>query len=1435
MRVDTDRLGKSAYNWNYNPTSNSGEDSNHGSLDVAGFYRAYATNRYGYNTAQMTPFGNMVCDVLTGTVGSYYHGRVDGTDGTGHAASTTYLRSGYFFTAEFRPDQYYNMVSGLHITAPGTTTSIDGFSSLMWIKNKRFLGSANFTLSVTPASQSVAVGSSTSFTVSITATNGFTGTVNLGVSGLPTGASGSFSPTSITGGSGSATLTISTSSSTAAGSYNLAISGTSGTINHTTTATLVVNANPVSAPIFSPGGGTFTSSQSVTITSATSGASIRYTTDGSTPSSTVGALYSSPVSIASTTMLKAIAYKSGMSNSTVTSATYTISSSTTSTTLNDTASGIVYTGTWNYGANRGLGDYQDDIHFTATNGDSVAYTFTGTGIDYVTEKNSDEGNVDVYIDGVLQQTVSCVSTTRLAQQTAYSNKNLTPGSHTLKLVKKDGTYMILDALVVYNSSQPPVTFTISASAAANGTISPSGTINVSQGANQTFAITPNSGYVVSTVTVDGNSTGAATTYTFSNVQANHTISATFIAAPANTNIAPSGTAYGWSGMTSATVNTGRVALPGLNDNNLTTNVDIQPAGDNVGAWEAAGVIWTSAKTISSAKFINGDVTSSGDGFLTANCTLHASASGRTYTFSGAAVSGKLGARVVGQVRTADTSYHWIVKEVIFIGSTSLSMASKCSILKDNHTSPKLEYFIQELPIPPITKPFQSDDGDHEPRYRMSLDLITHKFHPKLPPTIMYGFNGMHPGPTIEAQTDKPIKVDWINNLPLEPHPLGFAIDPTIDRIDGLPDVRNTIHLHGAHVLNTSDGRPTSWVTPGTTLHYRYPNQQEPATMWYHDHALGITRLNVYAGLVGFYLLRTPGLDEKLGLPTGEFDIPLVLQDKFFNNDGSLYYPTIGHGHNPVWVSDLEADTPVVNGKVAPYLKVEPRKYRFRILNGANYREWNLYLKEDNLNFTQIGADGGFLPEPVVVREVPLGVAERADVIVDFTPFKNKSVFLRNNAPRHESDFSLPKLMRFDVLSDVKSKDKTTIPSELPFRPAPTCIYRNRTMTLSEPDEVYLLNNPLFLGPVDTHPVINTTEIWRIINLTNETHPVHIHLGEFKLLKRCPFETERWLEDNKPDDIEPYIKGPCGHHHGVLPGETGHKDVFRHFAHTVTIIKLPFLDYTGVYVMHCHKLEHEDNDMMNPWEAVKDTGDNKTCIDYVSGTLRNFLISIPSTYSQQSQVPIILSYHGGTKTAQHQLELDQLTNPQFNTFAMVVYPQGLHDTWENIPGRSENVPDVQFTADIIDHLSDLYCIDRNRIWATGKSDGGGLCGTLACDPNLSKRIAAFAPVSGAFYVKSSTCKPSTANPPCNPGRSNIPFIEFHGGNDRTIAYNGGPRHGECLTSIPHYIQQWAIRNGLGSNNQSVPFAPDSVVYSFGTGGNAGLVAQYYDPVIDHDWP
>lgn len=158
-------------------------------------------------------------------------------------------------------------------------------------------------------------------------------------------------------------------------------------------------------------------------------------------------------------------------------------------------------------------------------------------------------------------------------------------------------------------------------------------------------------------------------------------------------------------------------------------------------------------------------------------------------------------------------------------------------------------------------------------------------------------------------------------------------------------------------------------------------------------------------------------------------------------------------------------------------------------------------------------------------------------------------------------------------------------------------------------------------------------------------------------------------------------------------------------------------------------------------------------------------------------------------------------------------------------------DVRFTADILDHLEATYCIDTARIFATGKSDGGGMCNVLACDATLSKRIAAFAPVSGAYYIDTSPCHAATVKIPCKAGRTNIPLLEFHGGKDTTISYSGGARKGECLPTIPHFVQQWAVRDGLGSKNTSSALAKDTTLYKFGS----GLVQHVYNSVIGHDWP
>ncbi|OAA75123.1 carbohydrate esterase family 1 protein [Akanthomyces lecanii RCEF 1005] len=231
--------------------------------------------------------------------------------------------------------------------------------------------------------------------------------------------------------------------------------------------------------------------------------------------------------------------------------------------------------------------------------------------------------------------------------------------------------------------------------------------------------------------------------------------------------------------------------------------------------------------------------------------------------------------------------------------------------------------------------------------------------------------------------------------------------------------------------------------------------------------------------------------------------------------------------------------------------------------------------------------------------------------------------------------------------------------------------------------------------------------------------------------------------------------------------------------------------------------------------------------------RSFLLWVSPKYNSKNPATVILSYHGGNKNANDQLELDGFTKANANAASIVVYPQGINDFWEGVPGDTVN--DVRFTNDILDYLEKKYNVDTTRIYASGKSDGGGFCNVLACDANASKRIAAFAPVSGAFYVDTSPCHPDTVKLPCNPGRKNLPFIEFHGGNDTTIHYAGGTRKEECLPAIPHFIQQWAVRNGLGLQNQTSKIADHTTSYTFGTGASAGLVRHVFESDIGHDWP
>ncbi|KAF8849634.1 hypothetical protein BDZ45DRAFT_662895 [Acephala macrosclerotiorum] len=246
----------------------------------------------------------------------------------------------------------------------------------------------------------------------------------------------------------------------------------------------------------------------------------------------------------------------------------------------------------------------------------------------------------------------------------------------------------------------------------------------------------------------------------------------------------------------------------------------------------------------------------------------------------------------------------------------------------------------------------------------------------------------------------------------------------------------------------------------------------------------------------------------------------------------------------------------------------------------------------------------------------------------------------------------------------------------------------------------------------------------------------------------------------------------------------------------------------------------------------------------SGIERWYLLTLPPNFDHSVATPVILSFHGGGRNATQQYYLSQLSNPDFNDFAIAVYPNGKraslltpeNKTWQGVPGARTN--DIQFTADIIADLSSKYTVDKSRIFATGKSDGGGFCNTLACDPVLSKQIAAFAPVSGAFYVKNDTkCEPTTIEIPCGASRTNIPMLEFHGGIDSTINYTGGGKREECLPSVSHWIREWARRDGLSVKNESAPLngTNDTTVYEWGSGKKKGLVKHVFDESIGHDWP
>ncbi|NUP06319.1 MAG: multicopper oxidase domain-containing protein [Polyangiaceae bacterium] len=493
-------------------------------------------------------------------------------------------------------------------------------------------------------------------------------------------------------------------------------------------------------------------------------------------------------------------------------------------------------------------------------------------------------------------------------------------------------------------------------------------------------------------------------------------------------------------------------------------------------------------------------------------------------------------------------------------------------------------FLDPLPILPVAEPVSGTPGGAA-SYEVAFEQFEQVVHSQLPPTTVWGFddgtNGpIYPGPTFEARTGEEVSVEWRNDLRddngqlLTSHYLPVDMCP-----DGATDeARAVIHLHGGHVPSASDGHPEMTLAPGDSATYAYPNTQQAATLWYHDHSMGMTRLNVAMGLAGFYLLRDDA-EDALDLPAGNDEIALFIQDKSFYPDGSIRYPA-------TWSEHAFGDTILVNGRVWPYLEVPRGKMRFRVANGSGSRAYRLSLSNGG-SFHQIGSDGGLLAAPESISNVLVMPGERVDLVVDFESYAaGTTIDLMNDAPAPYPGpmgmHDIPQVMRFIVQS--AAGHTTPLPASLGTVDLP--VEADATMTRDfELQRVadacsgaaWKING-LDWDDVTEMPQLGTTEIWRFINRSGVAHPMHMHLVMFRVLDRQPFTVENGV-------VTP--SGPA-----VAPSatEAGYKDTVRVDPNEIVRVVARFDDYTGPYAYHCHILEHEDHSMMRHFETWTDCGD-----------------------------------------------------------------------------------------------------------------------------------------------------------------------------------------------------------------------------------------------------
>jgi spore coat protein A, manganese oxidase len=478
---------------------------------------------------------------------------------------------------------------------------------------------------------------------------------------------------------------------------------------------------------------------------------------------------------------------------------------------------------------------------------------------------------------------------------------------------------------------------------------------------------------------------------------------------------------------------------------------------------------------------------------------------------------------------------------------------------------QLEPFVDPLPV---LRSLPMQGG----LFNITMREIRVKMHRDLAPTRLWSYGPEAIGPFIEARGHEELAVAWHNRLPPRHFlPIDYSLHGSGRE---LPESRAVVHLHGGRTPAASDGYPEHWFPTGKSRVCRYPNRQDAAMLWYHDHAMGTSRLNLYAGMMGVYLLRDAH-EQGLNLPSGSYELPLVLYDRIFDHEGQLFYPVSPQPDHP-WVDEVVGDAMVVNGRVQPFHQVEPRRYRLRLLNASNARFFRLGLS-NGAPFLQIGADQGLLPAPVRLTAILLAPGERADVVVDFAPMRGERIVLANGGFQ---------MMQFRVASAL-APDNSQVPEALlPVAHLPeTSATRKREMTLNEYQDpagnamVMLLNRTPWHMPVTETAKLGSTEIWSLVNLTEDSHPIHLHHVRFQVMDRRPFDRDVYLMQKATLRFTGAALAPN-------PNERGWKDVVQCPSNMVTRIHISFEGYAGRYLWHCHLQEHEANDMMRPYDILE---------------------------------------------------------------------------------------------------------------------------------------------------------------------------------------------------------------------------------------------------------